>query len=353
MNTFKKELFSRDFLDVIYKYLKSQIQISNGIHILYDNELEGNASDCSVLQTAGFLAFYEHLFDIKSDGTVLRLFETIDPESGFNSVYNVVKGQSGQFDLAELGASIGMLIPLKNNIESDLIFDFCEKVSNRVISRQIIKTPGIYLKNDNAHEIDVLNGNVYAAYTLHVVDQLVGGSKHRKEISEIVEHLSERFNTSIRLGWPYSESLVGKKGLGYSLSYQATIVAWGFKLSSSLSSDLRKKWHRILWSAQIKVIEGLRSNEPITHEAPSWSRIWANTWEIDLALSSWSSSYCQRHVSERLMLLTKQAARDGISVFADRRTSVVTRTTIGSTLRKVSNFSAILYEIKANELSKI
>lgn len=311
---------------------------------LYDSEMSGQASDCSTLQVASFLSYWGSVQN--NDQELVRLgeglFKSLSFEFPFRGIYNVAVGESGTFDLAESGAAFSGLDLLDSQLVKSKEEEILTFIDSHIVSALATECKGAFYKSENALDFDVLNGNVYAALVLAKTQSVLCTDQYTGLIVSTVNHLLSRFNVNERLGWPYSESWDGSVMLGYSLSYQATIIGWGTLLDEYLPEELREKWLKTLWAAQQRVAIDYDSGQIEVHESPSWSRNWNNTWEIDLSYGRWKSEFCIAHVRNRLSDLSESFKTDNISVFADGRSNRTGRTPIGTSMRKASNFASIL-----------
>lgn len=315
----------------------------NGRTYLIDAEIDLPASDCSTLQVAGMLSYWASETGNTQYATqASNLVNGLSFESPFHGIYNVPIGKIGAFDLAEVGAGFSSLIYSKDLISSTKMNEILSFISNTIPLTKSSQRSGAYYKNVNTIEYDVLNGDIYAALVLSTVDRIQETSEYLDEIQSTVAHLASRFNVNERLGWPYSESWNGDTLTGYSLSYQATIVAWGAVLFDFLSNAEAQRWKKILWSAQQRVALGIESGNVELNEAPRWSKNWENTWEIELSFSRWDVPFCISNVNSRLESLAAEYQISGMNIFKDSRRTVSGHTPMGSTLRKSANFASVL-----------
>lgn len=316
---------------------------------LVDHELRDVASDCSLVQAAGFLVFWGKIrknwyhYELG-----LSLFSNLDSDTLFQGKYNVAANGEGTFDLAEVGACFATFFDTQRSLPATLVSSVVEKVENQVLDLFADTDKAFFYKNKNALDLIIPNGDVYAAMSLGLCDRIMGTSHHSALIELVVERLISTFNTDIRLGWPYSYHKDGSVHIGFSLAYQATIVAWGYLIIDCLSDGVAQRWSRVLRSAHKKVLLGHTGGTPEMNEATSWTRNWDNIWEIELSLSRFTGGSTPRSVAARLEQIASEFMDRGLMVFDDDRTSQPGRTVIGSRFRKTANFCAVFQSMITN-----
>lgn len=314
---------------------------------LFDNELDGQASDCSTLQIAAFLANMHSrgltpLGDINSRRLVQEILRRRDSPEWFSIPYNAPVGANGLVDLAEFGASAISALYFSEHVDTGLGVELLESMANRIETHEHPGKIGAYHKNASATAFDVLNGDLYAALVSGAAYQASKNPRYHHQMTASVRHLISRFDY-LNCQWPYSETWDGEPHIGMSVAYQATITGWGRKLVPLMPGLLAKQWCSTLDFAQAEVMRQISSGRSLKNEATTWVSPWERVWEMWLSmLGDGHSKVKSLWLTERIDELNTSLEDLGIDYFRDSRETRPNRTVIGSRLRSLSNVVAIL-----------
>ncbi|GIP36141.1 hypothetical protein [Paenibacillus sp. J2TS4] len=319
-----------------------------GALYIYDEELADRASCCTTGEVASF-----YLLDAKlnpGDGKEIarRLADDVRrrqlPQGAFGQPYYVKKGESGTVDIAEIGAVANSLYHLYKETASEAARSSLEHSARYLLTQVAKENPGAVYKNPNATGHDVLNGDIYAAHTLARAYQVTGEPLFRDKTEEIVCHVAERFGKHEPGWWPYTELWDGSVGMGNSVAYQGTIIAFAYPLIPLLSPALRDRWQGIAKEAVTTMLRAMEAGPNDFNEAPWWCRDWDNAWEIWLAFARYpewdgAGEYAARRLKE-----TEASIREGgASCFRPKvKSDDPERSPVTTTFRKAATFAGLL-----------
>ncbi|QSZ52993.1 hypothetical protein RI444_16980 [Paenarthrobacter sp. AT5] len=311
------------------------------------------ATCCTQVQVAALFALDHLLNDNDSDRVAQLLTEDAslrqNPNGSFSSSYNQPLDAPDLQDIAEIGASANALYYV-HQITNNLAAKKALVASAEYILTQVsLENPGAIYKSSQARHVDVLNGDVYAALTLSRAYELTGDDRFLDQTRLVINHVQSRFGAWKEGWWPYAESWDGQVAVGASLAYQATIIAFGMPICRTLEPGLRTEWSKVL-STALKTVAGRLAHGPSDDsEAPSWSRDWANVWEIPLAFAQFPySPYSQNYVRQRLLAVEHGIEVTGIETLRPKALQNDGRTPVTSLYRKAATFAGFLSDILLN-----
>ncbi|MEI2278557.1 hypothetical protein OHC50_13905 [Paenarthrobacter ilicis] len=335
-----------------FESLQVQLGDSSAIMIL-DPDTQLPATCCTQIQVAALYALDHLLNDNGNDVVATALTESVrerqNHNGSFSSSYNQPVDAPDLQDIAEVGASANALYYLCRGNRSQTAKDILVATADFVLTQVSLENPGAIYKSSQARHVDILNGDVYAALTLSRAFELTGDPRYIHQIENIVEHVQTRFGVWHEGWWPYAETWEGAVAVGPSLAYQATIIAFGMPIVRALDPNLRTEWAALLAKALKTVAHELPFGPTDESEAPSWSRDWANVWEIPLAFAQFPySPYAQEHVRRRLLDVEEGFKRVGIETLRPHPMQHSGRTPVTSLYRKAATFSGFLVEVLPN-----
>lgn len=276
------------------------------------------------------------------------MLSAINSRSGSNDwfaiPYNAPLGTTGDMDLAEFGASTYALREFHNTSIHELAKSISDQIIEVVVKQHLEDKPGQFKKSLTApNDTDILNADLYAALTLST-GVLFGSRQNLSDIiDKTVEHLIDRFGGHVPNRWVYSENTHDRSVLlGYSTSYQATIIGWGWLLATSLSGTSKQRWIDTLLNGYLAVREDVRVGPQKATEATAWALDWRNVWEIRLALCAEGCLDSSESGLGRVGGVELVSAANLEVAFKVRMESVPGRRPKSSELRKIANFSAIV-----------
>jgi hypothetical protein len=321
-----------------------------GALYLQDVELGDRASCCTTGEVACFYVLDSRLHD--SDGFHIAERLALDirarqlKNGGFASPYNVAKGQAGTVDIAEIGAVANSLYHVHRATGSH--------AARYLLTQTSAEKNGAVYKNQNAKGFDVLNGDVYAAHAWGRAYELGPIDMFRDCARDVIVHITDRFEKHCPGWWPYTENWDGTLGIGNSLAYQATIVAFAHTLMPLMSASTRTEWEEITSRAVATILDALAVGPNEVNEVPWWSRDWSNVWEIYLALARVSdrNKLAAQHVGDCLQAVDQALEEIGVARFRPHVTQPdLTRTPVLTTFRKAATFAGIFSYIMLDELA--
>ncbi|TMV48169.1 hypothetical protein FE783_19680 [Paenibacillus mesophilus] len=316
-----------------------------------DDELGDRASCCTTAQTACLYVLESKLAGAAGSDTAARLIDDVMrrqlPSGAFGQPYYVKKGESGTVDIAEIGASANSLYHVYKATGNESAKTSLIRSADYLLTQVAEENPGAIYKNPNARMHDVLNGDIYAAHTLGRAYELTGNPVYLEQIERTVAHVADRFGRHTPGWWPYTENWDGSVGMGNSVAYQVTIIAFASPLLPLLSEPLRERWKHIEEEAVQTVLQALVDGPNDSNEAPWWCRDWANVPEITLALSRVPHiEQAQAYVARRLAEVEDGLTRDGISYFRPKvKNDDPERSPVTTTFRKAATFAGLLCAI--------
>lgn len=323
---------------------------------LYDSELQDRASCCTIGQVACLYVLDEVYHGNRRKPLIQDLINQIStqqlPNGAFSQPYFVEHGKPGTVDIAEIGAVSNALYHLYKYTEVEEVKQVLIKASDYLLTQVAKENPGAVYKNTVATNHDVLNGDVYAAHTWGRAYELTGDQKYLDQSLEVMRHVTKRFGVHSKGWWPYIEEWDGKVGMGNSVGYQGTIIAFAHTLIPLMSDSLREDWKNVSIEA-LEVMErelGIGPNEE--NEVPWWSRDWDNTWEIYLAFwRNKDNENLKRITMEKLSETQSELKLQGIEVFKPKIESRdASRSPVTTTFRKVATFAGIVTYMSLDEV---
>lgn len=321
----------------------------NGSWTIYDDELGAEASCCTTSAAASLYALHAQLNDHPGGLTIAAgLAEDVrrrQLHSGaFGQPYYVLHGETGTVDIAEIGASANNLYLVYQTTGSALAKDSLIASAQYLLTQVAEENPGAVYKNPNAKMHDVLNGDIYAAHTFGRAYELTGDSLYLAKAEEIVLHVMNRFSWHSEGWWPYTELWDGSIGMGNSVAYQATIVAFAHPVAPLLSPAVRSQWEQVSLAAVKTIVDALQQGPNDDNEVPWWCRDWNNSSEIMLALAHYPQlPEAKRYVAERLDAIESGLAEHGIDFFKPKvQHDDPNRSPVTTTFRKAATLAAIL-----------
>lgn len=314
---------------------------------LYDNELQDVASCCTQGEVACFFLLDYVLHG--GDGKIIagRLIEDVASrqltEGGFEQPYYVKRGEPFKVDIAEIGAVANSLHHLHVHCDSLPARQSLVKAADYLLTQVAKENPGAIYKNCDATE-DVLNGDIYAAHTLGRAYEVMKLQIYLSQCVKIIEHVLTRFGRHTPGWWPYTEKWDGTIGLGNSVSYQATIVAFAHTCIPFLPSPIREHWQEVSHEAMTTVLQALQGKPNDDVEAPWWARDWEHKWEIYLAL--WRQRNRQEArdiVMNRIRAVANDVTDQGIHYFCPQlQLTDSDRSPVTTTFRRAATFAGII-----------
>ncbi|RKN85806.1 hypothetical protein [Paenibacillus ginsengarvi] len=328
---------------------------SGRLYVL-DDELGDRGSCCTTAETACLYVLSGIISGSKDDTAVAA--ELIDdvlrrqlPSGAFGQPYYVKKGETGTVDIAEIGASANSLYQVYKATKNEAAKSSLIRSADYLLTQVAEENPGAVYKNPNARMHDVLNGDIYAAHTLGRAYELTGNPVYLQQIERTITHVADRFGRHSSGWWPYTELWDGTVGMGNSVAYQVTIIAFAHTLLPLLSEPLRQRWTQIEDEAARVVLNALREGPNDSNEAPWWCRDWPNVPEITLALSRVPHiEEAQAYVRQRLQELEEGLALHGIAYFSPKvKHDDPERAPVTTTFRKAATFAALLSAMYLDE----
>ena len=316
---------------------------------LFDEELGDQASCCTTAEVAAFYLAYDRLTGGNSKDTVSALAANVVdrqlPEGGFPQPYYVKKGENGSVDIAEIGAAADALYHIHKETGSEDAKLALVRSADYLLTQVAKENPGAVYKNPNAANHDVLNGDIYAAHTLGRAFELTGEDKYSIQAERIVKHVADRFGKHEAGWWPYIENWDGSVGMGNSVSYQGTIIAFAHTLLPMLSPGLAEQWQEIEVQAAETMLAAMAEGPNDHNEAPWWCRDWNNAWEIYLGLWRVKERFpdAAERIAERLRTVEADLKVRGAAAFQPKVTQEdQERTPVTTTFRKAATFAGIV-----------
>jgi hypothetical protein len=323
----------------------------SGQSYVLDDELGDRASCCTTAQTACLYALDAKLSGEAGSDTAARLIDDVLrrqlPSGAFGQPYYVKKGEAGTVDIAEIGASANSLYHVYKATGNESAKTSLIRSADYLLTQVAEENPGAVYKNPNARMHDVLNGDIYAAHTLGKAYELSGNPVYLRQIERTVAHVADRFGRHSPGWWPYTENWDGTVGMGNSVAYQVTIIAFASPLLPLLSEPLRTRWKTIEEEAVKTVLQALNDGPNDSNEAPWWCRDWPNVPEITLALSRVPHlGEARSYVTRRLQEVEEGLSRDGIAYFRPKvKNENPERSPVTTTFRKAATFAGLLCAI--------
>ncbi|PAV31261.1 hypothetical protein CIL05_01000 [Virgibacillus profundi] len=322
---------------------------------LFDSDLDGNASSCTTGQVA-CLYLLDEIYNGNDRKKIIKdLLKQIRNQQltsgAFAQPYFVEHGKQGTIDIAEIGAVSNALFHIYQQTGIVDAKKVLISASNYLLTQVSKENPGAVYKNPQAKQHDVLNGDIYAAHTWGRAFQLTEDKKYLDQSLTVVEHILSRFGVNSKGWWPYIELWNGQVGMGNSVSYQATIIAFTHTILPFMDDSLRNKWMNVVNEA-IKTIEKAVDIGPNDeNEEPWWCRDWNNTWEIYLAFYRFENREKIREIADtRLIELNRDFQQYGIDLFKPKIDSKdPNKSPVTTTFRKAATFSGIFSYIVLDE----
>jgi hypothetical protein len=314
------------------------------------------ASCCTTGEVASFYVLEGQLHDSDSLDIAERLALDVrarqQENGGFASPYNLAKGQAGTVDIAEIGAVANSLYHVHRATGSQAAKDSLLQASRYLLTQTSTEKNGAVYKNQNAKGFDVLNGDVYAAHAWGRAYELAPLAIFQGCARDVIGHIADRFEKHSPGWWPYTENWDRTLGIGNSLAYQATIVAFAHTLLPLMSASSRMEWEEITSRAVETILGALAQGPNEENEVPWWSRDWSNVWEIYLALARVSdrNKLAAQHVRDCMREVDQALEEIGVARFRPDVTQPdLTRTPVLTTFRKAATFAGIFSYIMLDE----
>lgn len=258
-------------------------------------------------------------------------------------IYFVKKGEQSTIDVAEIGAVANALYHIHLMTGSEDAKKCLINASNYLMAQVAKENSGAVYKNPNAKMHDVLNGDIYAAHTWGRTYELTKNPVYLEKSTDSIKHIMNRFGKHSKGWWPYIENWDGSIGMGNSVSYQGTIIAFAHTCLPIVPQKVRDSWMKIEQEAVETMICAMEHPSNDETEAPWWCREWNNVWEIDLSL--WrkkQNSIPKEKVIHRLKQVNKELQSMGIQIFKPKVTNHdPERTPVTTTFRKTATFAGI------------
>ncbi|SHE13936.1 Uncharacterised protein [Chlamydia abortus] len=319
-----------------------------GALYIYDEELEDRASCCTTGEAACFYLLDWKLHQGDGKDIARKLAEDVRrrqlPQGAFGQPYYVKKGEAGTVDIAEIGAVANSLYHLYKGTGSEAARSSLVQSAQYLLTQVAEENPGAVYKNPNATGHDVLNGDIYAAHTFGRAYQVTGEEQYRSKAEEIVRHVADRFGKHSPGWWPYTELWDGKVGMGNSVAYQGTIIAFAHTVVPLLPPPLQDRWNRVAREAVDTMLQAMEEGPNDFNEAPWWCRDWNNAWEIWLSFSRCPEiEGASNYVMSRLRETEEAVIKEGAACFRPKVASDdPERTPVTTTFRKAATFAGIL-----------
>jgi hypothetical protein len=333
-------------------YMDSRLRRDDAGHLyLLDDELGDRASCCTTAEAACLYVLAASRSEAGGLGTAAELIDDVLrrqlPSGAFGQPYYVRKGEAGTVDIAEIGAAANSLYHVYRATGNESAKTSLIRSADYLLTQVAEENPGAVYKNPNARMHDVLNGDIYAAHTLGRAYELTGNPAYMQQIERTVAHVADRFGRHSPGWWPYTELWDGSVGMGNSVAYQATIVAFAHTLLPLLPDALAARWRQIEEEACRIVLDALQEGPNDDNEAPWWCRDWPNVPEIALALSRIPQlEPAREYVARRLREASAGLAEHGIGYFTPKvKSDDPERTPVTTTFRKAATFAGILCAI--------
>ncbi len=355
MKQWKEEinLLSKELFEVFNNYFLKEIVETDDGYDIKDEELGSMASACTTLEAALSLLVSQRLFkaDEKNKEYARALVKSAlkrqHSDGALGQPFYILPQQEETKDIAEIGACADALYYLYLYADAKEAKDILLGTARFLDKMKHPEVKGVYYKRPNAKEHDVLNGDAYAGASLMRTYQVTKDKKYHDLAKEVAIHLINRFSVHSENWWPYAEFFDGSVNVGNSLSYQATIVAFGHDILSGLEDkELAKEFQEVLDQAMIKILDCIEQDLPLKEVEPVW---WASSWnlcpEVLLALVK------QRHMPRareyalvQLEEITQGVREKGISCFTPPKKEEADpqRTPVTTTFRKASTMAGIL-----------
>ncbi|MFC3769654.1 hypothetical protein [Paenibacillus sp. GCM10012303] len=325
---------------------------SGRLYVL-DDELGDRASCCTTAEAACLYVLNSRLNGgTETDSAIAA--ELIDdvlrrqlPSGAFGQPYYVKRGETSTVDIAEIGAAANSLYHVYKATGNESAKASLIRSAEYLLTQVAEENPGAVYKNPNARMHDVLNGDIYAAHTLGRAYELTQNPVYLTQIERIVAHVADRFGRHSPGWWPYTEKWDGSVGMGNSVAYQATIIAFAHPLLPLLSAPLQAAWKRIEEEAAAIVLQALQDGPNDYNEAPWWCRDWPNVPEILLSLARVPHLEEARAYTEgRLKEMEDGVTEHGIAYFRPKvKNDDPERTPVTTTFRKAATIGGILCAI--------
>ncbi|MGJ3189225.1 hypothetical protein [Paenarthrobacter sp. FR1] len=249
-------------------------------------------------------------------------------------------------DIAEIGASANALFSLYHSMGIESAKDALVAAAEFLLTQVAVENSGAIYKSAQARHVDILNGDIYAALTLSRAFEVTGDARFLQQAGLIVDHVEARFGAWRTGWWPYAEKWDGTMAVGASVAYQATIIAFGMPISRVLAADRATEWEAVLATALNTVAEQLPIGPTDETEAPSWSRDWANVWEIPLAFSKFPElGDTKNYLQGRLHDVDRGIQASGIEALRPKALQNAGRTPVTSLYRKAATFAGFLSDV--------
>ena len=344
---------SAELYALLRDYLLEQIVTTNDGFDIKDSELGEMASACTTLEAALSLVVDHRYFQVNEKNEVYArdlvkaALKRQHVDGALGQPFYILPNQPETKDIAEVGASADALYYLYRYANAKEAKDVLLGTARFLLAMKHPLVPGVYYKRPDAKEHDVLNGDVYAGASLMRTYQVTGDKVYHELALEVAKHIMNRFGVHTSGWWPYAEKFDGSISVGNSLSYQATIVAFGHDILAGLEDKaLQNEFAYVLDCGMEKILECIEKDLPLKEVEPVW---WASTWnrcpEVLLALVK------ERHLDKarkyaliQLEELISGAVKDGISYFTPPKKAEADekRTPVSTTFRKATTLSGII-----------
>ncbi|WP_409341265.1 hypothetical protein [Paenibacillus sp. MBLB4367] len=313
---------------------------------VWDEELGDRASCCTVGQAACLFALDGLLHGGDGYAIAEKLAANVEsrqlPNGAFGQPFYVKKGEPQTVDIAEIGAIANSLYHVHRITGSEPAKRSLLLAADYLLTQVAAENPGAVYKRPDAKGHDVLNGDMYAAHAWGRAYELSGNEVYLRRLEATFRHLADRFGRNSPGWWPYTEYWDGTVGMGNSVSYQATIVAFGASSVKHLQPELARRWTRIAEAATLTMLEAMKREPDDDNEAPWWCRDWASVWEICLAYVQFPDiPEAETYVTERLRAVNERLAGEGLGLFQSKvKTDDPERSPVTTTFRKAAGFAA-------------
>lgn len=320
-----------------------RMDLRTGLFNFVEADFGTKAGFTTQLMGASYLWFRAANGVQKSVAKELAMSATLlqHPSGGAIQPYNASAKDEPLIDIVEFAAVAGNLAYLARETGDISLYDCLVSGSNYLLGERIEDTPGAILKNRNTVAHDVINASAYAANAWAHTFDLTQDQIYLDAMIESVKHVISRWSASEAGWWNYAETWDKRVLLGRSVSYQASILALIGEVQQFLPDNISKTWDAIRDSADSALVAALSEIEHGDFEAPTWSRDWANVFEIDWFLNRFSSMDTGNCLAKIRLQELSQDLELGIRCWTVRHPAVDTpqRTPVSTEFRKIANLS--------------
>ncbi|RAV19787.1 hypothetical protein [Paenibacillus contaminans] len=328
-----------------FEQLIQEDPVSGGITV-WDEELGDRASCCTIGQAACFFAMDGWLNGGDGYDIAKRLAANVEarqlPSGAFGQPFYVKKGEPQTVDIAEIGAVANGLYHVYRLTGSMDAKRSLLRAADYLLTQVAKENPGAVYKRPDAQNHDVLNGDMYAAHAWGRAYELSGNAIYLQHAERTFAHLADRFGRNNPGWWPYTEYWDGTVGMGNSVGYQATIVAFGASAVKLLPPELAGQWAHVADMAVRTILDAMKGEPNDDNEAPWWGRDWNSVWEICIAYAQYPDiPEGAAHVEDRLRAVAARLEHEGLGLFRSKvKSDDPGRSPVTTTFRKAAGFAA-------------